>query len=258
MLNITLEELLEAGSHFGHNVRRWNPKMARYIYAAHEGVHVFDLTKTREALLEACEVLEKSAKEGKTILLVGTKKQARDLVSETAKNLELPFVSTRWLGGLLTNFEQMRKSVRKLEDLKKGITQGDFDSYTKKERLLMDREIQKLEYVLGGVVKMSKLPDLIFVVDTHAEKTAVFEARKLGIPVIGICDTNSDPTLIDYPIPANDDAQKSLELIIKLAGRAIAQGLGKTVEDQVKSEKLKVKNSPKKSKEKVEESKSVT
>lgn len=246
MIKVTLEELLEAGSHFGHQVKRWNPKMAPYIYAAHDGIHVFDLSKTRESLLEACEVLETAAKTGKTILLVGTKRQARDLIENAAKNLEQPYVTSRWLGGLLTNFEQMKKSLRKLEDMKKSRDGGDYDVYTKHERLLIDREIAKLERIFGGVTKLTKLPDLLFIVDTKEEVTAVHEAQKMGIPIVGICDTNADPTVINYPIPANDDAQKSLILIIGLVEKAIATGLGKVAAEAEKSK-------PKSKKEKVEE-----
>jgi small subunit ribosomal protein S2 len=236
MLNITLEELLEAGSHFGHQVRRWNPKMAPYIYAQNEGVHVFDLAKTREALIEACTILTTASKEGKVILFVGTKRQARELVEQAAKNTGMPYVVTRWVGGLLTNFEQMRRSVKKLQDMKKGMEDGTYDDRTKRERLLMDRDIAKLERIFGGVTSLTKMPDYLFIVDTKEEATAVFEAKKLGIPVIGIVDTNADPTIIDYPIPANDDAVKSLGLLIGAGEKAILEGQGKEVKAEEKKE----------------------
>jgi small subunit ribosomal protein S2 len=230
MLNVTLEELLEAGSHFGHQIRRWNPKMAPYIYAQNEGVHVFDLAQTREGLLEACRVLTQAAKDNKTILFVGTKRQAREIVENAAKNTGMPFVTTRWIGGLLTNFEQMRRSVKKLEEMKKNMSEGKYEDHTKMERLLMDRDIAKLERIFGGVVSLTKMPDYLFVVDTKEEATAVFEAKKLNIPVIGIVDTNADPTIIDHPIPANDDALKSIELLVGSAEKAILEGQGKEVE----------------------------
>lgn len=228
MLNITLEELLEAGSHFGHQVRRWNPKMAPYIYAQSDGVHIFDLTKTREAILEACEFLTKVVKDGGVILFVGTKRQAKVIVERAAKNSGMPFVTSRWMGGSLTNFEQMKRSVRKLEELKKDMADGKYNDYTKKERLLLDREIAKLERDFGGVISLKQLPQAIFVVDTKEERTAVLEARKLGIPVVGIVDTNSDPTIVNYPIPANDDAVKSIELLVGLAEKAVWEGKEKT------------------------------
>lgn len=224
MLNITLEELLEAGSHFGHQVKRWNPRMAPYIYAQSDGVHVFDLAKTREALLEACKFLEETVKNGGVVLFVGTKRQARELVEAAAKNTNMPYVTSRWMGGTLTNFEQMRRSVRKLEELKKDIDSGRYDTYTKKERLLIDREITKLEKDFGGISSLKKIPDVIFVVDTKEEKTAVFEAIRLNIPVVGIVDTNADPTIVDYPIPANDDAVKSIQLIVGLVEIAVLEG----------------------------------
>ncbi len=225
-MNVTLEQLLEAGSHFGHQVRRWNPKMAPYIYAVHDGVHVFDLAKTRDGLIEACEALKKAASEGKIILLVGTKRQAREMIEEAAAKTGQPYVSTRWLGGMLTNFEQIKRSLKKLEDMKKSRDTGGYDTYTKRERLLIDREIAKLERVLGGMSTMRRLPDMLFVVDTHEEITAVREAKASKIPVVGIVDTNADPVDVRWPIPANDDAVKSLSLLITTCADAIAEGMG--------------------------------
>lgn len=238
MINVTLEELLEAGSHFGHQVRRWNPKMAPYIYAQNDGVHVFDLTKTREGLIAACEQVEKVAKDGGVILFVGTKRQARDIVETAARNTGMPYLTTRWMGGVLTNFEQMRRSVKKLQDLKKSKEEGKFETYTKKERLLIDREIAKLERIFGGIVSLTKMPDLVFMVDTKQESTAVLESVRMGIPVVGIVDTNADPTIIDFPIPANDDAVKSISLIVGLIEKTILEVKSAPVINEKKEEKI--------------------
>lgn len=223
-VDVSLEDLLEAGAHFGHQVRRWNPKMAPYIYAAREGVHIFDLAKTREALLEAAEVLRQAASEGKVILFVGTKRQARDLVKDVAVKVGMPYAITRWLGGMLTNFEQMQRSIRKLEDMKATRDADGYKDYTKHERLLIDREIARIERVFGGVSTLRELPDMLFVVDTKKERTAVLEAKRKGIPVVGIVDTNADPDLADYPIPANDDAVKSISYILDVVVQAIEEG----------------------------------
>lgn len=223
-IDTTLEELLEAGCHFGHQVKRWNPQMAPYIYGEKEGVHIFDLAKTREALLEAYEAVKKTVSEGGIILLVGTKRQAKEIVEAAAKNVGMPYLTTRWLGGALTNFEQIKRSIKKLKDLKEGREAGKYDSYTKRERLLMDREIASLERVFGGIVDMGKLPDMIFLVSIHEEATAVREAVKMGIPVVGIVDTNADPRPIEYPIPANDDAVKSVSLVVDTIAKAVEDG----------------------------------
>lgn len=246
-MQITLEQLLEAGAHFGHQTKRWNPKMASYIYASHNGVHIFDLAKTREALLEAGEIIRKTVETGGVVLFVGTKRQAKEFVTEAAKKVGMPYVTNRWLGGMLTNFEQIRKSVKKLEDLRKGRTSGEFDQYTKKERLLLDREIARLERILGGVEGLKKLPDLMFVVDTHEEKSAVHEANRLNIPVVGIVDTNADPTTINYPVPANDDAVRSISLLVDFIREAVEEGQGKGLVDtetkkESKSKTKKVKS----------------
>lgn len=223
-MDVTLEALLEAGAHFGHQVKRWNPKMTPYIYGARDGVHIFDLAKTRDALLEAADAVKKVAQEGGVILFVGTKRQAKTLVRDAAERAGMPQVSTRWLGGTLTNFEQMQRSIKKLADLKAGREGGEFASFTKKERLLIDRKIASLEKIFGGITELTKLPDMIFVVDTHKETTAVAEAAKKGIPVVGIVDTNADPTLVDYPIPANDDAVKSIAFVLDVIVKAVEEG----------------------------------
>lgn len=246
-MNISLEQLLEAGSHFGHQVRRWNPKMAPYIYAQHDGVHVFDLTKTKTGLEEACEAVKKLVSEGKIVLFVATKRQAKDIVTAAAKSVGMPFVSTRWLGGMLTNFEQIKRSLRKLQDLKKSRDSGEFDEYTKHERLLLDREIASLERMLGGVSSLNTLPDMLFVLDTHEEATAVREANKVGIPVVGVVDTNGDPQIIDYPIPANDDAVKSITLLVNAVTEAVKEGQKKIEIETEKEKKKKAKAEAKES-----------
>lgn len=235
MQDITLEQLLEAGAHFGHQIKRWNPKMGNYIYGAREGIHIFDLAKTRESLLEAAQALSKIVAEDGTILFVGTKRQARDLVKDAAVKVNMPYVTLRWLGGTLTNFNQMRKSVDKLNSLKKMKGTQEWDTYTKREQMLMEKEILSLERMFGGVLELKKLPEAVFVVDTHKEFTAVNEATRAGIIIVGITDTNADPTRVDYPIPANDDAVKAVALILDVVVSVIQEG-------QKESEKRKVKS----------------
>lgn len=218
---VSLETLLEAGAHFGHHAKRWNPKMGAYIYGVKDGVHVFDLIKTKENLEIALEVLSKYAKEGKTILFVGTKKQAKDKTKEVAQATNSPFINERWLGGTITNFGQITKSIRKLKELKENMAAGGFNTYTKKERLLISREIEKLEKTVGGLAKMDKLPDLIVIVDTHKEKAAVLESFKTKIPTVGIVDTNANPDFITYPVPMNDDASKATDYVLDLFKEAI-------------------------------------
>jgi small subunit ribosomal protein S2 len=224
MVDVSLKELIESGAHFGHQSRRWNPKMQPYLYGVQEGVHIFDLTKTKEALLEALDFLKKQAGEGKVILLVGTKKQAKGKVREVAEAVGTPYVSERWLGGTLTNFEQIKKSIDKLAKMKEEKTSGIYQKFTKKERLLLQREIDRLERFLGGLSTLSALPDVLVVVDTHKEVGVIKEANKKGVTTVGIVDSNSDPTVVDYPIPMNDDATKALEYVIGKVGEAIAEG----------------------------------
>lgn len=223
-ISVSLDKLLEAGAHFGHQARRWNPKMAPYLYGVQEGVHVFDLTKTKPLLEEALEFLKKSHSEGKVILFLGTKKQAKDKVKEVAISCRCPYVSERWLGGTFSNFDQMKRSLDKLADMKAKKASGQLDKFTKKERLLIDREITRLERFFGGITSLEKLPDVLIVMDSHKETGAVNEARKAGITIVGIVDSNSDPTLVDYPIPMNDDAQSALEYVLELMGKAISEG----------------------------------
>lgn len=223
-VKVDVKKLLETGAHFGHQTRRWNPKMAPYLYGEQDGVHVFDLIKTKKALEEALKALTDSVKAGKTILIVGTKKQAKDKVREIAQATGSFFVNERWLGGTLTNFDQIRKSCKKLIDMKKKMEAGEYKEYTKKERLLMEREIARLDRFFGGVAGMENLPDLIVIVDTKKGIGAVMEAKGKKIEIVGIVDSNSDPTLIDYPIPMNDDANRALEYVLNLIRDAILEG----------------------------------
>jgi len=221
---ISLEKLLEAGAHFGHQARRWNPKMSSYLYGVEEGIHIFDLPKTKIALEEALEVLTKAAAEGKVILLLGTKKQVKDKIIEVGKETGCPYVSERWLGGTLSNFEQIKRTIDKLADMKVKMAAGDYAKFTKKERLLIERDIARMDRFLGGITQLEKLPDILFIVDTHKEKGAVREATKAKIETVGIVDTNADPTLVDYPIPMNDDASKALDYVMDLVKDAIIAG----------------------------------
>ena len=221
MSDITLQQLLEAGCHFGHQARRWNPAMKKYIYGERDGVHIFDLVQTKAGLNAAVELVKKLAKDGKIILCVGTKRQAQEAVKREAMRVGMPYVTQRWLGGMLTNFAQMQKRVYKLKDLKAKRESGELKKYTKREQLLIDREIAQLEKFLGGVADMGKLPDALLVVDTHREEVAVREANKMGIPVVGMVDTNGDPARVDYIIPVYDDAVKSIELVVKAVASAI-------------------------------------
>ena len=223
-VKVDVKKLLEAGAHFGHQARRWNPKMAPYLYGVQDGVHVFDLIKTKKALDQALDALKEASKKGKKILLVGTKKQAKDKVREVAQSTGCFFVTERWLGGTLTNFDQISKSLTKLSDMKKKMEAGDYKSFTKKERLLIEREIARLERFFGGLVGLSDLPDVMFIVDTKRQSGAVKEAKVKGVEVVGIVDSNSDPTVVDYPIPMNDDATRALEYVLDLVREAILEG----------------------------------
>lgn len=214
--NITLEGLLEAGAHFGHQTKRWNPKMEDFLYGSEQGVHIFDLVKTKKAIEEALEFLTTSVKEGKTILFLGTKKQIKEKIKEIALETGSPYVDERWLGGTISNFEQMKKSLKKLEEMKTKMAEGDYNKNTKKERLLIDREITRLERFFGGLKGVTKVPEVLFIVDTKREAAAVREASRLKVSIVGIVDSNADPDMIDYPIPMNDDASKALEYVLNL------------------------------------------
>lgn len=215
-VKISLEDLLDAGAHFGHQTKRWNPKMEEYLYGSEDGVHIFDLTKTKPMLEEAMEFVARSVKEGKTVLLLGTKKQIKEKVAEVGEALGIPYVNERWLGGTISNFSQIQKSIKKMEEMTENVASGFYNKYTKKERLLIDREITRLERFFGGIKNLKNVPDVIFVIDTKREAGAVHEANTKKVPVVGIVDSNSDPDFIDYPIPMNDDASKALEYILNL------------------------------------------
>jgi len=220
-MDVSLKELLEAGSHFGHQTVRWHPKMKPYIFSAREGVHIFDLAQSRENLIKAGEFLHEVAARGGKILFVGTKRQAKDIVKNAAIALGQPYATERWLGGTLTNWEQIKKRIDKMAEMKRAREAGEYKIFTKKERLLLDREIARLELLFGGISQMGKLPDAIFLVDPKKEKSAVREAVITKIPLVAICDTNCDPSPINWVIPANDDAQKSIELIVGKIQEAI-------------------------------------
>lgn len=236
-IDINLEKLLETGAHFGHQTKRWNPKMGLYIYGVKDGVSVFDLVKTKECLEQALEFLANAVNGGKLVLFVGTKRQAKDKLREVAQKLGLPYVDERWLGGTLTNFEQVKNSVKKLNDMKSARAAGEYKDLTKKERLLIDRDIEKLEKTVGGLEKLVRIPDVMFIVDTHKEYSAVREAKRKGVEVVGLVDTNADPTDIDWPIPINDDASAALDYVFDLVLEAMS---GTTQKVSKKEEKKKV------------------
>lgn len=223
--DVSLKDLLEAGCHFGHQARRWNPHMKPYLYAKRDGIHIFDLVKTKEGLDEACKVLRQAAKSGKKIVFLATKRQAQPLVKEAAVKAGVPFITERWLGGMLTNYAQIKKNIQKLKDLKKKKETNNLDEYTKKERLLIDREINKLDRFLGGIAQMDGKPDVMFVVDTHREKVAIDEARQSGVTIVGMVDSNGEPNGIDVVIPANDDAVKSIQLIVSAIAASVSEGM---------------------------------
>jgi len=221
----SLKELLESGAHFGHIVRRWNPKMKPFIFAERNGIHIIDLFKTREHLLKACSYLEELVKNGKKVLLVGTKGQASELIRTEAVRLGVPYISTRWVGGLFTNWEMIKGRVGKLVEMKKRMEAGDYKKYTKKEQVDLKKTIERLERMYGGLVGLETLPDAVFVVDPSHEVTAVKEAIARKIKIVAIADTNCDPTGIAYVVPANDDAIKSVALLVGAVTRAIERGL---------------------------------
>jgi small subunit ribosomal protein S2 len=223
MAETQLKDLLEAGVHFGHQSSRWNPKMKRYIFAARNGIHIIDLQKSLRALLEAQRAVRDVTLDGDRVLFVCTKRQLRPIIEAEASRCGGYWVTERWLGGMLTNFSTIKKQIRRLKELERGLDEGAYEFYTKKEQLLLQREREKLEKYLGGVKEMGRLPGALFVVDARKELIAVKEARKLGIPVIAIADTNADPDMIDFPIPGNDDAIRSVQLISGAMADAIEQ-----------------------------------
>ena len=224
MAVVAMKQLLEAGVHFGHQTRRWDPRMAEYIFQARNGIHIIDLQKTSKKLDEAYAFIKEQAEEGKTILFVGTKKQAQECVKEAAEKSGMFYVNERWLGGTLTNFKTIRKRIERLAELEKMQEDGTFDVLPKKEVILLKKEMDKLEKNLGGIKEMTQIPDVIFVVDPKKEHIAVQEARKLNIPLVGLVDTNCDPNDVDYVIPGNDDAIRAVKLVTDVLANAVIEG----------------------------------
>ncbi|MCL6495262.1 MAG: 30S ribosomal protein S2 [Ignavibacterium sp.] len=259
MKKVELTQLLEAGAHFGHLTRRWNPKMKPYIFMEKNGIHIIDLKKTQELLTLACDEISKIAADGKKVLFVGTKKQAKNIIETEARRCGQNWVSERWLGGMLTNFSTIRKSVKRLNNIEKQETDGTFDKITKKERLILSREKEKLKKVLEGVETLNKLPGALFVVDVKKEDIAVKEANRLNIPVFAIVDTNCDPDPIDYVIPANDDAVKTIEIITRQIADSIIEGEAKLkekkAEENAEKERLRKEKEAKREEKKKAEAK---
>jgi small subunit ribosomal protein S2 len=237
----TYKELLDAGVHFGHLKKKWNPKMAPYIFMERKGIHIIDLNRTSESMDRAANAMRQIAKSGRKVMFVATKKQARDIVSKAALSVGMPFVTERWLGGMMTNFSTIRRSIKKMQNIDRMLQDGSLESVTKKERLTLTRERNKLEKVLGGIANLNRLPAAIFIVDISHEHIALEEANKLGMRTFGMVDTNSDPNAVDYPIPANDDASKSISMIVNYMVGAIREGLEER--EKAKSEKEPATNS---------------
>lgn len=239
MAKPTYNELLDAGVHFGHLKRKWNPKMQPYIFMERKGIHIIDLNRTIECADKAAAAMKQVAKSGRKIMFVATKKQARDIVASAARSVNMPYVTERWLGGMMTNFSTIRRSVKKMHNIERMLGDGSLTSVTKKERLTLTREKNKLEKVLGGIANLNRLPAAIFIVDIHHEHIAIAEAKKLGITTFAMVDTNSNPNLVDFPIPANDDASKSIKAITNVAVEAIKEGLAerKTMKEEKESAK---------------------
>ena len=232
----TYNQMLEAGVHFGHLRKKWNPKMRPYIFKEHKGVHLIDLNRTSDCVEKAALAMKQIAKSGKKIMFVATKKQARDIVSQAATSVNMPYVVDRWLGGMMTNFSTIRKSVKKLNNIDRMLTDANITNITKKERLTLTRERNKMERVLGGVANLNRLPAAVFIVDILHEHLALEEAQKLGIRTFAMVDTNSDPNKVDFPIPANDDSSKSIALITKYMSEAIESGLSEKSEEMANKE----------------------
>jgi len=229
---LTTQDLMDAGVHFGHLTRKWNPRMAEYIFMENNGIHIIDLNKTLKNLEEAAFALRNIVRSGRKIMFVATKKQAKDIITEEATRLNMPFVTERWLGGMLTNFATIRKSLKKLQQIEKLMKDETFNNLAKRERLMITREKAKLEKLLGGISDLNRLPAALFVIDVKREHIAVSEAQKLNIPVFAMVDTNSDPSNIDFAIPANDDAFKSISIVTKYIGKSIEEGLMERKKDK--------------------------
>jgi small subunit ribosomal protein S2 len=241
-----IQGMIDAGVHFGHQTKRWHPKMEPYIYTVSKGVHIIDLEKTEEMLRKACDFLYEQASMGKVIVFVGTKKQSKDIIEKEAKRRGALYVNERWVGGTITNFETIKKNIDKLLNYLKNREDGKFSIYTKKERLLIDREIEKLQASYGGISSLKKTPEVLFVVDPKREKTAIREAKKSGVSVVAIVDTNANPKDIDYPIPGNDDAIKSVALIVRAIADAVEEGykeFGKSEKEKREKKEIEEKES---------------
>ncbi|WP_369048002.1 30S ribosomal protein S2 [Tenacibaculum sp. UWU-22] len=235
MANINIQELLESGVHFGHLTRKWNPNMAPYIYTERNGVHIIDLYKTAAKIEEASAALQKIANSGRKILFVATKKQAKDIVAEKAKSVSMPYITERWPGGMLTNFVTIRKAVKKMASIDRMKQDGSFDALSKREKLQINRQREKLEKNLGSISDMTRLPGALFVIDVKKEHIAIAEAQKLNIPIFAMVDTNSDPRPIDFVIPSNDDASKSINKVLEYVAASISEGLSERKADKEKA-----------------------
>jgi len=249
-----IQGMIDAGVHFGHQTKRWHPKMEPYIYTVSKGVHIIDLEKTEEMLRKACDFLYEQASMGKVIVFVGTKKQSKDIIEKEAKRSGALYVNERWVGGTITNFETIKKNIDKLLSYLKSREEGKFSIYTKKERLLIDREIEKLQASYGGISSLRKTPEVLFVIDTKREKTAIREAKRSGVPVVAIVDTNANPEDIDYPIPGNDDAIKSVALIVRAIADAVEEGykeFGKSEKEKREKKEIEEKESSFEKKEEI-------
>ncbi len=256
----TMKELLEAGVHFGHQIRRWNPKMKKYIYTKRNGIHIIDLQKTVELANQSYYKVKELASKNKKILFVCTKKQGQESVKEAARKCGMPFVTKRWLGGLLTNFSTIYASINKIRRIERMEADGSLDKLTKREKSKVLKKKEKMDSVLGGLKEMTDLPDALFVIDTVREKIAIVEAKRLGLPIVGMVDTNSDPDLIDYPVPANDDAIRAIKLFAEKMAQAVIQGIaeatgGESPEDEAneKEKTVEVKDNSEKKEEAPEE-----
>ncbi len=242
MGKLTHKDLLDAGVHFGHLTRKWDPRMAPYIFMEKNGIHIIDLNKTLESLDEASAALKNIVRSGRKVMFVATKKQAKEIVAEEAKRLNMPYVTERWLGGMLTNFATIRKSLKKMSSMEKNKKEDSYKNLAKRERLMINRDQEKLERVLGGIADLTRLPAALFVIDVMREHIAIKEAKKLNIPVFALVDTNSDPTSVDYPIAANDDAFKSIDILTKYLGRVIEEGLSERKKDKEEASRKEEEN----------------
>lgn len=253
MGNLKHKDLLDAGVHFGHLTRKWDPRMAPYIFMEKNGIHIIDLNKTLESIEQASNALGNIIRSGRKVMFVATKKQAKDIVAEEAQRLNMPYVTERWLGGMLTNFATIRKSLKKMSSIEKLMKEDSYQNLAKRERLMITREKDKLHRVLGGIADLTRLPAALFVVDVKREHIAIKEAQKLNIPVFAMVDTNSDPTNIDFPIPANDDAFKSIEIITREIGKVVEEALMERKKDKEEAKRKEEEEAKRKVDEQPEE-----